>query len=104
MSFFQNHSDLIFLSFRRKPESSEFKVLWTPVFTGVTVMGPPERVSRVSTLMKRYTRFLLEFTPYLIQGWNYDFGINVKRRWTHYTRIGHVGKQPSGFLRCLRKK
>ena len=55
MSLFQNHSDLFCLSFRRKPESSKFKVFWTPVFTGVTVMGPPERVYIVSTLMKRYT-------------------------------------------------
>ena len=56
MSLFQNHFDLFCLSFRRKPESSEFKVFWTPVFTGVTVIGPPERVSIVSTLMKRFTR------------------------------------------------
>ena len=45
MSLFKNHSDLFCLLFRRKPESSEFKVFWTPVFTGVTVIGPPERVS-----------------------------------------------------------
>ena len=60
MSLFQNHSDLFCLSFRRKPESSKFKVFWTPVFTGVTVMGPPERVYIVSTLMKRYTRFRIK--------------------------------------------
>src|SRR4030042_1548841 len=55
MSLFQNSSALCCLSFRRKPESSEFRVFWTPVFTGVTVIGPPEQVSIVSNLMKRYT-------------------------------------------------
>jgi len=45
-----------------QPESSEFKMFWTPVFTRVTVMEPRERVSIVNTLMKRYTRmWILHF-------------------------------------------
>jgi hypothetical protein len=53
MSIFQKSSAFFFLSFRRKPESSEFKLFWTPVFTGVTAIGSLERVSIVSILMKR---------------------------------------------------
>src|SRR3972149_5663841 len=64
MRVFQNSSDLFSLSFRRKPESSEFKVFWTPVFTGVTVIGTPEQVSIVSTLMKRYTSARYPFLPH----------------------------------------
>jgi len=49
MSLFQNHP-IYFLSVipapyqvrgKLQPESSEFKMFWTPVFTGVTVIGSP---------------------------------------------------------------
>ena len=46
--------------------------------------------------------FPLEFIPYLIRGWNDGFGINVKKRLTHYTNELFAHRQdalvPRGYL------
>ena len=48
----QKVKNWLFPSFRRKPESSYFKVFWTPAFAGVTIQETFYEAINVDDLVK----------------------------------------------------
>jgi len=54
------------LSFRRKPESSHFKTLWTPAFAGVTIPLTFYKGIKIDGLVKSRLNQLLKIIGFCV--------------------------------------